>query len=155
MGYFLALAQEGVNDAKKVENELKEDKDHISVPTCKSATFTFMSCYKHPTSSFFLATLHRPTLELALHLLDRLNARPSAADARKYPILNHIISPTDTQRCAHIKNSIACPLRVNFRAFQPNISDNSQNRSACHCITCDGSKQQAEEGWMRFEEVKC
>jgi hypothetical protein len=74
MGCFLALAQEGVNDAKKVENELKEDKDHISVPTCKSATFTFMSCYKHPTGSFFLATLHRPTLELALHLLDRLNA---------------------------------------------------------------------------------
>ena len=74
MGYFLVLPQEGVNDAKKVENELKEDKDHISVPTCKSATFTFMSCYKHPTSSFFLATLHRPTLELALHLLDRLNA---------------------------------------------------------------------------------
>ena len=74
MGYFLVLAQEGVNDAKKVESELKEDKEHISVPTCKSATFTFMSCYKHPTSSFFLATRHRPTLELALHLLDRLNA---------------------------------------------------------------------------------
>ena len=76
-GVFSALAQEGVNDAKKVENELKEDKDRISVPTCKSATFTFMSCYKHPTSSFFLVTPHRPTLELALHLLDHLNAPPS------------------------------------------------------------------------------
>jgi|EP01043_Picozoa_sp_COSAG02_P001599 hypothetical protein len=43
MGYFLALAQEGVNDAKKVESELKNDKDHISVPTYKSATFTFMA----------------------------------------------------------------------------------------------------------------
>ena len=74
MGYFLALVQEGVNDAKKVESELKEDKEHISVPTCKSATFTVMAVYIHPTSSFFLATPHRPTLELALHLLDRLNA---------------------------------------------------------------------------------
>ena len=74
MGYFLALAQEGVNDAKKVESELKNDKDHISVPTYKSATFTFMSHYKHPTNSFFLATPHRPTLDLALHRLDRLHA---------------------------------------------------------------------------------
>ena len=74
MGYFLVLAQEGVNDAKKVESELKNDKDHISVPTYKSTTFTFMSHYKHLTSSFFLATPDRPTLDLALHRLDRLNA---------------------------------------------------------------------------------
>ena len=107
-----------------------------------------------------VADLHVGTLMCSLSSLSSLSTflaslTPSCASTRKHPILDHVISPTDTQRCANTQNSIACPPRVNCRAFQPKISDNSQNRSACSPIACDRSKQPGEEGWMRFEVVKC
>ena len=107
-----------------------------------------------------VADLHVGTLMRSLSSLSSFSTflaslTPSCASARKHPILNHVISPTDTQRCAHTQNSIACPPWVNCRAFQHKIYHNNQNRSACSPIGCDRSKQQAEEGWMRFEEVKC
>ena len=60
-------------------------------------------------------------------------------------------TPAHTQRCAHTRNSIACPNEPIGRAFQPKIYNNSQNMSACSPIACDRSKQQGEEGWMRSE----
>ena len=76
---------------------------------------------------------------------------PSCCRRQKMASVDHVSRPAHTQCCAHTQNSIVCPSWVYPRAFQPKIYNNSQNRSACSPIACDRSKQQGEEGWMRFE----
>ena len=65
---------------------------------------------------------------------------PSCCRRQKMASLDHANPPAHTQRCTHTQNSIACPSRVNSRAFQPKISDNSQNRSALKPLICSSTK---------------
>ena len=50
------LQQEGVNNAKKVESELKKDKDYMRESLCKSNTFVFVPC-NSDAINYFVADL--------------------------------------------------------------------------------------------------
>ena len=54
------LQQEGVNNAKKVESELKKDKDHMRGSLCKSNTFAFVPCSEQSATSFLPSNFASP-----------------------------------------------------------------------------------------------
>ena len=54
------LQQEGVNNAKKVESELKKDKDHMRGSLCKSISFTFLPFPEHSATSFLPSNFSSP-----------------------------------------------------------------------------------------------
>ena len=66
-------------------------------------------------------------------------------------VLDHANPPAHTKRCVLSQNPIDCPTWVHPRAFQHKICSNNHSGSEHSSITCDGSKQQSEEGWMRSE----
>ena len=57
---FWHLQQAGVNNAKKVESELKKDKDHMRGSLCKSISFTFVPFSEHSATSFLPSNFSSP-----------------------------------------------------------------------------------------------
>ena len=54
------LQQEGVNNAKKVESELKKDTDHMRGSLCKSNTFVFVSRSEQSATPFLPSNFASP-----------------------------------------------------------------------------------------------
>jgi len=79
------LQQEGVNNAKKVESELKKDKDHMRGSLCKSNTFAFVPCSEQSATSFLPSNFAFLALEHTLGLLHRLNAQLRQRQKKDHP----------------------------------------------------------------------